>query len=102
TGSAHSQSGKQGGFWGYRLFHSIAWCWCWFISNWLFTGRGINDGFDLTNGIDRKTPARGVLANHLRVRRDVNAIKLVVRDIALNPLDLRAEVTEDPAGFGRD
>ena len=72
------------------------------IFNPLFGGSGINYSFHFANSVNGETSARGVLANHFRIRRDVDAVKLVFGDITLNPLDLRTEVTEDPPGLGGD
>jgi hypothetical protein len=38
-----------------------------------------------------------VLTDHLLVRGAVDAINLIVSDVAVDPLDLRAEVLEDGA-----
>ena len=38
-----------------------------------------------------------VLAHHFLVRRDVDAVDLVVRDVAVNPLDLRPHLSEHAA-----
>ena len=43
-----------------------------------------------------------VFADDLLVGREIDAVNLVARDVALHPLDLRAELVQDAAGFLRD
>lgn len=38
-----------------------------------------------------------MLPNHFLIRRDVDAINLVLRDIAVQSLNLRAKVVQDAA-----
>lgn len=44
----------------------------------------------------------GVLNDHLFIRGDIHAVDFVARDIALLPLNLRAQLVEHPAGSLRD
>src|SRR5258708_4123765 len=60
---------------------------------------GIDDGPDLGNPVDGETALAGVLAHGLFVHGDVNAIELVVGDVALDPLHARAHFLQHVAGF---
>src|SRR5215510_1116158 len=60
----------------------------------VLSGRGIDDGPHRRDPVRGESPALGVLANQLLARRDVDAVDLVVRDEALHPLDLGAELLE--------
>lgn len=63
-------------------------------------GRGRIDHLsDLGNAVGREAALFGVFTHQLRVGRDVDAIDLVVRDVALDPVDLRAELLQDAARF---
>src|SRR6185369_10386243 len=58
----------------------------------LLCGRWVNDGFHLSYGVRGKVAASRVLANHLRVGRDVDAKHLLRGHVTLNPLNLRTKV----------
>src|SRR3954454_18394754 len=64
----------------------------------LFRGRRVDHGADFADLVGRKAAALGMLADQVLVRRTVDAIDLVVRDIGMDPLNLRAEVAEDRTG----
>ena len=51
----------------------------------------LDNSLDSRNVIRRKSAETRVLLDHLLIRRDVDAIKLVVGHIALNPLNLRSQ-----------
>ena len=59
----------------------------------------IDDAGYLFNTIGRKAALLGMFANRLLVVGNVNAIHLVAGDIALQPLNLRAHLIQDAAGF---
>src|SRR5580658_5734231 len=67
-----------------------------------FGGSGIDDAADLRDAVGREAALARMLPYHLLVGRDVNAVNLVVGDVALQPLDLRAEIGEHRAGLLRD
>src|SRR5205085_3475234 len=64
----------------------------------LFRGRRIDDRSDLVDLIGGKAAALGMLADQILVGGAIDAINLVVGDVAVDPLDLRPEITEDGAG----
>src|SRR5512143_439493 len=64
--------------------------------------RRIDDGADPGNPVGCKPGARGVRADQRLVLGEVNAVHLVVGDVALHPLDPRAEGPEDPTRLLRD
>ena len=68
----------------------------------LLGGGGVDYGADLCDGVCREAALGGVFADGGFVRGDVDAVDLVVCDVALEPLDLRAEGAEDAAGGLRD
>src|SRR5262245_39212503 len=68
----------------------------------LFRSRRVNDGLYFADGIDRKASAHRVLTNELRVRREVDAVELVVGHVAVHPLNLRTELAQDAAGLAGD
>src|SRR5262245_30911908 len=68
----------------------------------LFRGRRVNARLYFADGIDGKASAHRVLANELGARREVKAVELVVGDIAVHPLNLRAEVMQNAARLGGD
>jgi hypothetical protein len=49
------------------------------------------------NDIGRKASVVRVLPHHLHVRRNVDAVDLIVRHVAFNPLDLRAQASQHVA-----
>src|SRR6476659_93690 len=65
-------------------------------------GRRIDQRFHRRDLIGWEATHPRMLAHHLLVRRDVDAVDLVVGDVALNPLDLRSELIQDVAGAHRD
>src|ERR671922_229841 len=67
-----------------------------------FGGRGIDDALDLRDLVGGEAALLRVLAHHVFARRDVHAVGLVAGDVALHPLDLRAQALEDVARFLRD
>src|SRR3972149_6710426 len=52
--------------------------------------------------VGREPSLLGVSPYGVLVRRDVNTVDLVIGDVALEPLDLRAYVLKDPARFLRN
>src|SRR5688572_4749489 len=54
---------------------------------------------DLRNAIGRKAATLGVLAYRFLIGSDVNAIELVSRDVAVQPLNLRSHALEGVTGF---
>src|SRR6267143_6736129 len=52
--------------------------------------------------VGREPSLLGVSPHGVLVRRDVHTVDLVIGDVALEPLDLRAHVLEDPARFLRN
>src|SRR5271166_5834335 len=78
--------------------------WRW-MEVWGFSslrGRGIDDRSDLGNTIRREASLAGMFADELLVGRIVDAVDLVIGDIAVHPLNLGAEVLEYTARFLRD
>src|SRR5690349_14506227 len=53
---------------------------------------------DLRHLVARKASAARMLADHIFVRCPVDAVELVVGDVAVDPLDLGPELPEDVAG----
>src|SRR5262249_38784762 len=64
--------------------------------------RRVDDRFDFRDAVRRKSALLRVFADQCLAGRVVNAIDLVGGDVAVDPLNLRAEVLEHPAGFLRD
>src|SRR6266404_5921679 len=62
----------------------------------------IDDRLYFGDAIGREAPLLGMVAHHLFIWRDVDAINLVVGDIALQPLNLWPEISEHSARFLRD
>ena len=60
-------------------------------------GRGIDNRRDLEHAIGRESSLPGVFPDDLSVRRDVDAGDLVLRNVALDPLNAGAEPLEDRA-----
>ncbi len=62
-----------------------------------FGSGGIDDAADLGDLVGGEAALLGVLSDHLLVGSDVDAVNLVVHDVAVEPLDLRAHTAEDTA-----
>src|SRR5687767_15723246 len=56
----------------------------------VFSGRRIDSGAHRRDPVRREPATPRVLPDDVGVRCDVNAVDLVVRDVTLNPLDVRA------------
>src|SRR5206468_77935 len=54
------------------------------------------------NPVGRESALAGVLLDQLLVRGDVHAVNLVVGDVAVQPLDARAQPVQDAAGLLRE
>jgi hypothetical protein len=67
-----------------------------------FCSGRINNLRDFRNTIGREPALFRVVPNHLFVWRNVDAVDLVTRHVALHPLDLWPELPQDPAGLLRD
>src|SRR3954453_2433231 len=52
---------------------------------------------DLRNLVAWKAAESGMLADHVFVRRAVDAVELVIGDVAVDPLDLWSEIVENRA-----
>src|SRR4051794_38533034 len=65
-------------------------------------GRRVDDCPDLVDGVDGEAAASPVLADELLVRGQVEAGDGVVGDIAVDPLDVRPEVSQDLVGRSGD
>ena len=68
----------------------------------LFGGSGVDDGADPGYYVGREAALLGVLADEVLAGGVVDAIDFVISDVAVDPLDLRAEVAEDTTGGLRD
>src|SRR5688500_12392973 len=60
----------------------------------LFSGRRIDDAADLADLVCRKAAALCVLANDVLVGCAVDAVDLVVRDVAVNPLNFGPQLAK--------
>ena len=67
-----------------------------------FGGRRVDDVPHLRNAVRGEASLARVFAHHLFVGRDVDAVDLVVGDVALQPLNLGPEVAQHRAGLLRD
>jgi hypothetical protein len=56
---------------------------------------GIEQPFDLFHPICRKTAQFGMLQYHVGIRRNIDAIELVLGKIAVNPLYLLTQLVDD-------
>lgn len=63
----------------------------------IFGSRRVDNGFHPGDVIGGKPTHPRVLLYDLFVRRDVNAVKLVVRNVALEPLNLWSKFIQDVA-----
>ena len=64
--------------------------------DWLgFCCRRINDLPDFGNPISRKPTLLRVLSHQRFIRGNVDTIDLVIGDVALDPLNLRAEILQN-------
>ena len=63
----------------------------------LFRGGRVDDRTDPRDAVGWESAALRVLTNHVLARRAIDAIDLVVRHVAVNPLDLRPKVTQHAA-----
>src|SRR5579863_5781730 len=68
----------------------------WSVSG--FGGCGIDNAFYFRDRIGRETALPGVFANDLLVGCVVDAVDLVAGDVAVDPLNFGAELTQDSAG----
>lgn len=66
-------------------------CGCW-----------INDPSHLRNAVRREAALLSMLANHLFIRRDVDAVDLVIGHVTLEPLNLRSQLLQHSTGLLRD
>src|SRR3954471_5580489 len=62
----------------------------------------VDDRRHEAHALGREPAAAGVLEHDVLVRRDVDAVDLVRRDVALDPPDLRAEPGNHLVGLGAD
>src|SRR6266446_38225 len=65
-------------------------------------GRGIDHGGQAGDLVGREAAAAGVLQDDVRIRGDVDAVELVVGDVAVEPVDLGPQVGDDLVGLLRD
>src|SRR5580704_6888955 len=72
------------------------------VSTLGFGGGGVDDAANLGDAVGGEAALAGVLADHLFVGRDVDAVDFVVGDVAMKPLDLGTEIAQDGAGFFSD
>jgi hypothetical protein len=63
----------------------------------LLRGCGINHSPNLRNPVGREPAELGVFANGALIRGDVHAVNLVVRDVTMHPLNLRAHSPNNAA-----
>src|SRR5882762_4791420 len=61
-------------------------------------GRRIDDRLDFRDRIGGEAAFSCMLANELFVGRDVDAVNLDIGDVAVDPLNLRAELAKNAAG----
>src|SRR3954453_578317 len=64
----------------------------------LLRSRRVNRRADAGDLVRRETGGFGVLANEVLARRPVDAVDLVVGDVAVHPLNVRAEISNDGTG----
>src|SRR5215813_14231265 len=62
----------------------------------------VDHAFHFRDPVGREAALLSVLTDHLLIGRDVDAVNLVVRNEALDPLDLRSEVAQHAARLLRD
>jgi hypothetical protein len=62
----------------------------------------VDQGFDFVDGVGGEAALGGVVADGLFVGGDVDAVDLVLGDVALDPLNFGAHVAEDAAGLLRN
>src|ERR1700749_1748738 len=67
-----------------------------------FCRRGVYHALYFGDAVGGEAAALGVLAHGRLVRRDVDAVDLVSRDVTLDPLNLRPHLPQHPAGLLRD
>src|SRR5919106_2233578 len=72
------------------------------VRSLLFSGCRIEDVLHFGDAVRGEAPPRRVLPNHLLVRRDVDAVDDVAGDVAVHPLDARAERVQYFVRFLRD
>jgi hypothetical protein len=75
----------------YRQFHSIL---SLLQLESCFSRRWIDDRVYFGNAVGRKTSLPGVFADHLLIGSHIDAVQLIIRHIAFNPLDLWAQLVE--------
>src|SRR5215204_3766584 len=61
-------------------------------------GGRVDNRFNLRDVVCRKAAAPRVLVDHFFTRRDVDAIEFIIRDVTLNPLNLRSHLIQNVAG----
>ena len=64
-----------------------------------FRGSWVYRSFDLGNAVGGKSTLFGMLPDHLLVRSDVDTVQFVVGNVAMQPLDFGAEISENTARF---
>lgn len=72
---------------------------CEFCGLSLLCGCGINHRLDFRNSIRGESALGGVLADELLIRRDIDAVNLVLSHVTVNPLNLGSQVLENATGF---
>ena len=63
-----------------------------------FSGGRVDDRSDLTDLVGRESAEFGMLPDEIFVRRDVDAVDLVISDIALKPLDFGSKLVQHGTG----
>lgn len=63
-------------------------------ANGLFSGSRIDDRPNLRDAVGGETALLRVLPDSVFIRRDVDAVNFVVGNVAVNPLNLRAHVSQ--------
>ena len=68
----------------------------------LLGGSRVDDRSHLRDSIGRKTALSGMFAHHLLVRRVIDAINFIVRDVTVHPLNLRSQFLQHAARLLRN